>query len=327
MPLKNMLTVEELVARVRRETRNATTGSTTAGNSIEDIEFIDKLNDAQEDCVELISGLFAPYFERVKTYTIDTSVTDYEQLELPDYLLLGSRICLVEYSYSGSVTDYTNIPAVDIRERYTGSSYLRSLFGYTLTGNKIILSELPKNGALVRVTYEIAPPRLDFVKLAVATDNLTATNFSGTFDSGALSVDTDGDNVVDATLWAVGDKVSVIDSSNNTMIIRDGELATYSYGSETFNISLTNATFDATTVAAATATDLRLIEGGRTNVPELPDNCERYLIHHANAAIFDRDGSKLAGPAMKRFNKTETSLRQSFLTATKDWPAVPEMDY
>lgn len=325
MTLKNMKTVEELIKRVRRETRNATLGSTTAGASIKDIEFIDKLNDAQEDCVELMSGLFAPYFERIKTYTIDTSVTDYEQLALPDYLLLGTRICLVEYSYTGRDADYVNITPVDLRERYTGNSWRRSIFGYTLTGNKLILSEKPKNGSTVRVTYEIAPPRLDVVKLDVLTAPRNGTLIIGTFTTPS-TVDTDGDGVMEASLWAVGDSVTIMDSSSNTVLVRDGVLADYDYATGDFAVDLTSATYDVDIFNSADEENMRLIEGGRTNVPELPDHCERYLVHNAIVNIFGRDGSKLAQAAEKRLSKTEASLQKSYLTATKDWPMVPELD-
>ena len=47
MTLRKMKPVEQMIKRVRRETRNATTGLTTAGASIYDAEFIDRLQDAQ----------------------------------------------------------------------------------------------------------------------------------------------------------------------------------------------------------------------------------------------------------------------------------------
>lgn len=322
-----MKTVEDLIKRVRRETRNATTGSTTAGGSIKDAEFIDKLNDAQEDCVELISGVFSTLFERVKVYTIDTSQENYEILSLPDNLLLNTRIVLVEYSYSGRDADYVNVPPVDIRERYSGTHYLRTLTGYILTGDRIILSDrLNNNGAKVRVTYEIAPPRLDVVKASVLTGSRSGVDFDGTFTTPS-TVDTDGDGTPDAAGWDVGDLVTVIDSSNDTVLIRDAVLDAYSYGAGTFELDITNATYVEATVDAATATNLRLIEGGRTNICELPDNCERYLVHSANLAIFERDGSSLMKGAEKRLGRTENSLRQSYISASKDWPAVPEMDW
>ena len=159
-----MITVADMIVRVRRETRNATTGSTTAGASIDDAEFVDRLNDGQELCVELISGVFANLFERTQIYTIDTSVANYEVLDLPDRLLLGTRIVSAEYSYDGTAKNYANIYPLDIRERYTGSSYQRSLLGYILSGNNIILSEIPsQNGAKVRVVFEQRPLRLGLV--------------------------------------------------------------------------------------------------------------------------------------------------------------------
>jgi hypothetical protein len=118
-----------------------------------------------------------------------------------------------------------------------------------------------------------------------------------------------------------------MDSSDNTVLIRDGELSAYDYGSGTFTIDLTNATYVEATVDAATATDLRMIEGGRTNVPELPDYCEKYLINSAILDIFGRDGSRLSKAAEKKLERVEASLLKNFIQATRDWPAVPELDH
>lgn len=322
-----MKTVERLIKRVRRETRNATTGSYTAGGSIVDAEFIDQLNDGQEMCVELISGVFSNLFERVKIYTLDTTQDNYEQLTLPDYTLLGTRICLVEYSHTGREADYVNIPPLDIRERYSGTSFARAALGYILTGNTIILSERPnRNGATVRVTYEIAPPRLDVIKATLLTGSRSGTDFSGTFTT-PTTVDTDGDSTTDASEWDVGDKVTVMSAPQNTVLIRDGELSAYDYGAGTFTIDLTNATYVEATVDAATATDLRLIEGGRTNLPELPDYCEKFIVNWAILAIKGRDSSRLAASFKQKFEMMESSLTKNFLQATRDWPAVPEGEH
>lgn len=250
-----MKTVEELIVRVRRETRNANTGLTTAGASISDAEFVDKLNDGQELAVELISGLFSTFFERTKVYTMNTTQDDFEILTLPTSILLFTRVSLVEYSYSGRADNYVNIKPVDVRERYTGTNYLRSIPGYIVSGNQIILSEKANNnGAKVRVTYELAPPRLDVAKAVVATGSRSGTDFSGTYTVGSAHAD--------VTDWVVNMPVSVIDISTNTVLIRDGRFSSLNTGTGAFTIDLTNATYDATTVDAATATNLRLIEGG-----------------------------------------------------------------
>ena len=313
-----MKPIDELIVRVRRETRNATTGSTTAGASIDDAEFADRLNDAQEMAVELISGLFSTYFEKTTTYTIDTSVADYEVLALPSDLLLTSRIASVEYAYSGDLADFINIYPADIRERFTGSSFVRSDMKYILTGESIILTEKPKNNSKIRLVYERRIPRLDITKGDVATGSRSGTDYTGTF--GALTSE--------ATAWVVGTPVTIIDSSVDRVLIYDAVFSaiTASTGGA-FTIDLTNATYTDAAVDAATATNLKLIEGGRSSISELPDYCEKYLIAYAVMDIFGRDGSRLAGKAERRFMKIQESLTKSFLTFSKDWPTIGEEDY
>lgn len=109
-----MKTVEQMITRSRKYTRLNTTGATTAGKSIDDTEFVEHLNDGQELCVEMISGVFSNLFERTLIHTFDTSVADYEEVDLPTYLLLNTRIASVEYSHSGKEADYINIYPVDV---------------------------------------------------------------------------------------------------------------------------------------------------------------------------------------------------------------------
>lgn len=328
MPLFTMKTVEEMVKRVRRETRNATTGSTTAGTSIKDIEFIDQLNDGQELAVETISGVFSNFFERTTTHTFDSSVASYEEVDLPDYLLLGTRICSVEYSYSGQAEDYKNIYPLDIRERYSGNSVGWSLMGYMLSGNKLIMSELPRNSAKLRIVYELAPPRLDVLKARLTSGSRSGTDFSGGYSTSAsTTVDTDGDGTTDIAEWDNGDYVTVINRKSKTVIIRDGQFSALDTGAGTFTIDLTNATYTAATVDAQTATDLALIEGGRTNQCELADYCEKFITNYAILKIKVRDSSKLAREFQPQFDAIQRSLERSYISAIKDWPAVSEAGY
>jgi hypothetical protein len=264
--------------------------------------------------------VFSTLFEKTKIYTIDTTAADYEVLPLPNDILLGTRICSVEYSYSGRSENFTNIYPLDIRERYTGSTYMNSSVGYIPTGDSIILSELVnQNGAKVRLVYERALLRLDVAKALVATGTRTGTDFAGTYTVGTAHAD-----VAD---WVVNTPVNAIDISDNSILIKDGVFSAINTGTGAFTIDLTDATYVASTVDAATVTNLRLIEGGRTNVSELPDYCEKFLVAYSNVEIFGRDGSALARAAMQKFQKIEQSLLKNYIQASKDWPTVSEARY
>lgn len=316
-----MKTVEQLIQRVRRDTKNATTGLTSAGTSIADAQFVDRLNDAQELCVELISGVFSSLFEEVYTYTIDTSVANYEVITLPSDLLLGTRVVLFEYSYSGRDEDYQNVPPVNIRERYTGGNFQRGVLGYIQSKNTLILSEKTnQNGAKIRLTYEKRPLRLDIAKAVIASGSRSGTDYSGVYTTGTANSDF-------VSELSVGDLITVLDKSSNTVLINAAELTAINTGTGAFTLDLTGSTYVAATVDAATATNLRLIEGGRTNVSELPNECEKFLTAYAIMDIFGYDGSKLAVAAERKFANIQDSLLKNYLHASKDWLPVPDTGY
>lgn len=311
-----MRTVEQLVKTIRQDSGNYTTGTTTAGSSIPDAVFANRINEAQELCVELISGVFATLFEEVTTYTIDTSVANYEILTIPSSTILGTRICLVEYSYSGQAKDYQNLIPLDMRERYSGTSYTRNVMGYIQSGNTIILSQIPSNnGAKVRVTHEKRLNRLDIAKAIVASGSRSGTDFTGAYTVATASSDV-------ADFWDVGDLVTVIDRSNNTLLIENGELSALNTSTGAFAIDLTSATYTESVVDAATPTNLRLIEGGSTNLSTLPNECEKFLVAYSVKEILGKDGSKLVAAANARYSEIKDSLVKNYIQASRDWPAM-----
>lgn len=308
-----MKTVEELVARVRRESRNATTGSTTAGASIDDAEFVDMLQDSQELCQELISGVFSKLFEETTTVTVTAGTEEYD---LPSDLLLGTRVSSVEYTES-QASEYYNLIHVDIRERETSSN--TRVYSYARSGGKIILMQQPSSNGLMRIVYEKEVLRLDVSKITVVTAGRSGTDLDLTWTASLAHDDVDS--------WDVGDTVNILDRSDNSMLVKNGEISALNTGAGTATIDLTNATYDATTVDAAIDTNLRVIEGGRTNVSELPNHCEKFLAAYAVLLAFERDGSKLAAGAQRRFERISGSLLKSYLQEGRDFPAIPATDY
>jgi hypothetical protein len=314
-------TVEQLIQRVRRDTKNATTGLTSAGTSIQDTQFVDRLQDAQELCVELISGVFSSLFEETIIYTIDTTATNYEVITLPVNMLLGTRIVLFEYSHSGREEDYQNVPPVNIRERYSGGNFQRGVLGYIHSNNTVILSEKTnQNGAKIRLTYEKRLLRLDIAKAVIASGSRSGTDYSGVYTTGTANADF-------VSELSVGDLITVLDRSSNSILIDTARLTAINTGTGAFTLDLTDATYTVATVDAATATNLRLIEGGRTNVSQLPHECEKFLTAYAIMDILDFDGSKLAAAAAGKFGNVQESILKSYLHASKDWLPVPDTGF
>jgi hypothetical protein len=304
-----MKTVEDLITRVRRETRNLTTSGVDAGDSIADAEFVDNLNDAQELCQETIAGVFSTYFETDKIYTIDTTATDYEVLTLPTDILLGTRVSSVEFSYSGDVQDYANLRPVNIRERYsnTGGAFERHPDGYIRRSNQLIITPVPsQNSSKVRLVYERKVLRLDIAKIpAFSTFSRSSTTLTLAWTAANANSDVDD--------WDVGDTINVLDSRTNTMVVQDGAITAIDSSAGTATVDLTDATYTAATVDALAAANAEGLEGGRTNLSELPDSCEKYLTAYAKLLILERDASlKIAQAAEKQlrvtYRKTGTGL-------------------
>lgn len=326
-----MKPITELITRVRRETRNSTGTGVTAGDSIKDAEFVDYLNDAQELCQESISGVFSKFFETTKIYTIDTSVSSYEELTIPTDCLLGTRIASVEYSHDGSEANYMNLTPLDIRERYstTGGGYSRFPEGYMRTASKIIITPVPnQNGAKVRVVYEKAVLRLDVAKI----DGVTAAGRVAAVLSGVTWAAANGHD--DLQNWDAGDLVNIIDRATGVMVAQDATLGSgfavggTNAGSTT--IDLSSGTYDTTLIDALLTRldDVKILETGRTTISELPNSCEKYLVAYAALLVFERDASvRLAKAAEKRFQRISDSLIKSYIQEARDWPAIPETDY
>lgn len=319
-----MRTVEQMITRVRRETRNATTGTYTAGASISDAEFVDALNDAQELCEEMISEVFSTLLEDIKIYTVDVSAeTNPEILLLPDDCLLDSQVKSVEYSYNQDDDYYVVLRPANIRERYSGTIGGVQFEKYAKVGNQIILLDgIPTQDYSVRLVYNRERLKLDVYKAEMLTGSRSGTDFTITFSTSSnYHADV-------AANWDVGDTVNILDSKDNSMVVKNGVFSTLDTGAGTATVDLTDATYVAATVDAATDADLRLIEGGRTNFSELPSACQKYLMAYANMVIFERDlKTKAAAMAEKKFERIERRLRMSYMSEAMDLPPIPETDY
>ena len=80
-----MRTLEELIKRARRETRNVHVGTLNAGKSIQDIEFVDAFRDAQELCQEFITNLYSNLFEDTVIIPVVARQAEYDLPEAVSY--------------------------------------------------------------------------------------------------------------------------------------------------------------------------------------------------------------------------------------------------
>lgn len=315
-----MKTVEELITRVRRETRNSTSSSASlvAGNSIDDAEIVDMLQDAQELCQELISGVFSRLFEKTITYTVTNGTTEYT---LPTDVLLSTRVASVEFSYNGDEAHYYNLLPVDIRERESDSQATRRVYSYTRSANKIILMQKPTQTGSLRVVHEEALPRLDVAKITGASGAVVTDVFTGSWPaSPAAHADVDS--------WSVGQAITLLNSADNSILVENGLITAIDTGARTISLNLAGLTYtEADIDTAGTNATISLIEGGRSNVSQLPNACEKFLSSYSVMSLFERDGSKLATAAARRYARVAESLLKAYIQEDRDFPAIPQTDY
>lgn len=309
-----MRTIDDIITRVRRETRNLDTNTSSSGSSIADAEFVDALQDAQELCQELIASVYSKIFETTKEYNVTANDETYT---LPDDILLGTRIGSVEFAYDTNKKNYYNLHPVDIRERYSSNSYNYRAQNYIRSSNQIILTPIPSGAGLLRITYERKLPILNKYFALGSSRNLVDPTLTLTVDSATINTDVNAP--------AIGDTVNIVKQSTGEMIAQDGEVTGVS--TYTYTIDLTNATYVAATVSGTDADDMALMNKGETNICELPDSCEKFLSAYAVLLIFERDASKLAVGAQKRFERIKESILQSYIGEDTDWPAIPQTDY
>jgi len=311
-----MRRVDALITAARTVSRNAANADGTF--AITDNEILQYLNDAQDRMQNLISTQknVAKIFD---TQAIITLVANQEAYTIPDRLLLNKQIDAVEFSATGLLSDYVRIRKLNFFNRDTNTGNYP--IGYFKRGGQIFLQPTPAiAGGTLRVTYERDLDDLDIPRAVVSTvTGGTATQFE-TLTFSTLA------NTHESTTpgWNNIQYFSIVNADG---VRRCSNILSASYDAGT-NIITPNPTpfiFTASDTTPA-VNDVAVFNKYTTTFSQLPDACERYLVHYAAAELFHRDSSNDYGKQSGVVEKMEIDILKALSAQTSEVQYVPMMD-
>lgn len=289
-----------LINSVRESTDNKEFGS---GYGIQDSEFIQYMNDAQDRLQMLIEQTHPRTF--VKEEILDI-VKDQEEYALPLDSMIGNRITSVEYSPSQNIKDYYYLLSKTLKERST------AVFGqplnYIRRSGQILINPIPSNSnGKLRLNFVEKLPDLDIRRgqitgstgtplTQITTDDTTGTNDQDIIDRGYICV-VDRDGAVKAR------RIPVTNAVNGVITVDSHTLDT--------DESITNGEYVVTGTYASSHSRFA------TN------NEERYILQYCRWKILKRDSSQDAASAEAELAAMETEIVESYADISDDVMYVP----
>jgi len=301
-----MRTIEQLITASRRATGNVDF-SETAG--VQDEEFIQSLNDAQEEIHALINVMFPTILMAEKEIQISANVESYA---IPSDCYMGTRVDHIEYTTSGLAQDYYPIRKGHPRERINGQAGNPAF--YIRQGTSLIIQPPPQSGGKIRVTYQKAIPVLDKKRGTVASvvlglDTITSLVLDTTTDLDAAALS-------EQNFITIGDKNGIIKMQYIPIDSIDS----------TTGMVTVSAGFTFESGETIDAGDYALRGKYSTTHSQLPDICEKYLLEYCNMRIFVRDSSTDQAEVGALMQKIEGTLKQAFAEPENDPDRIPIID-
>ena len=300
-----MRNVASLITDVRTISRNVANQDGTY--SITDSEILIYLNDAQVKCQNKLSSSknIAKIFVTEQILSVVGAQADYT---LTDRVLLNKQIENVEFSATGATSDYVRLEKVHFIQRDTYQTTYPS--GYYKRGNQIVLQPTPSTSqGSIRVMYE---RQLD--DLAASIDVVNGT------PSGTSIVLTTG-----YTLNA-GNYINVVDALGNVML-RNALVSSYNAGTKTITLAANVSTYLVGSYALSNlASGIVVLGIYSTNISQLPDSCERYLIHSAAADVFGKDSSNDFARQRDKADEILKEIVETFKAQTSEVQFIPQIN-
>lgn len=295
-----------LIESVRRQTNSV---GSTASSGINDNEFVDYFNDAQERLQSRISSKFSNIFTKEYEFS---AVANQEEYDFPDDMYAVNRLWKVEYSNTGSAQDYYNLKRRSFSSRTGVTGEYPS--SYITKGNKILFQPIPSSAGTFRLTYEGVCRRLDIVRATVSSSTLNddETHYA------TIELDT-GEDIDDEYLSAA-DYVSFVTRFGVGTTQQGPSIS--SYDTATKIITLVADTFAVTDSITA---GMKVV-GGKysTTHSQLPEICERYLKSYVSWKILRRDSNiSDASPQERELEALEKDIEEMFGDNERDEIEIP----
>lgn len=310
-----MRRVDSLITAARTISRN----SANAGGdfSISSDEILQYLNDAQDRLQNLISSKknIAKIFA---TQQIVSVVANQEAYSIPDRVLLNKQIENVEFSATGNLTDYVRMEKLNFFNRDTNATTYP--WGYFKRGGQLFLQPTPSTSVgSIRVTYERDLDDLDIPRGAITSITTgTSTGFA------ALVLDATADSYESTTPgWANIQYCSVVDANGGRKAFN---IPVSSYNSGTNTITPSGGFLYTANDTQIAVGDIAVFNKYTTTFSELPDSCERYLIHYAATELFHRDASNDYSKESDILSQIEDDILKALASQTSEVQFIPQQD-
>jgi hypothetical protein len=310
-----MRRADVLIYEARRISRNLPNDS--GDKAISDDECLIYLNDAQDRLQHLISSKknIAKIFS---TQQIIDIVAGQESYAIEDRLLLNKQIDMVEYSVDGTQGNYVLLKKVELFNRDTNSSMYP--WSYYKLGGEIYLQPLPSvSQGTIRVTYERELDDLDIPRGLVSSISGTSTGFT------TITLDSSADAYESTTPgWTNIQWCCVVDTYGARKCYNIGN-GGYNTGTNVLDPSGV-VPFPYTSLdSQISIDDVLVFNRYTTTFSQLPDTCERYLIHYLAMELLNRDSSNDYSKQVDRVAAMENDILTALASQTSEIQYVPTL--
>lgn len=301
-----MRRIDILIDQSRRATENSDFTTTTG---IQDEEFIQYANDAQDRILSLIQNKNPEIFQKQKSVTC---TAQQEAVTIPSDIYMGSRIEFVEYSSNGEVRNFYRLPQGKLSERVNGI-YSDPTF-YIRRSHEILLQPAPQSSSsVVRFTYQRTLPRLDIRRATISSVSTSGSSITSLVLDASVSLD-------DAVLLDYG--YATVVSATGTVKMKSIPIT--AIDTSTGAVTLGTFSFESDEIIAAG--DYLCAGPYSTTHCELYDICERYLISYMNWKILKRDSSSDAIEAGTEVSMIEADIVEAYSEPDNDIDSIPILD-
>jgi hypothetical protein len=303
--------IDRLIDQVRRQTENE---DSSASAGIQDVEFLQYINDAQDRLQSLITATHPMVFVKEQ---IIPGIIDQEKYDLPKDAYKQNAITTVEYSPSGNTEDYYHIEQTTIKRRDT------AVQGFPVTyvrrSGTILLQPRPQQAGNLRLNYQKRIDRMDkrrgVVQTAVLGANNTITSLVLDASSSTAPLDTSA---------LSEDNYLCICDRDGTPLMRNVEFDSIDAG--TGVVSITNGFTYEDGESLPPGSFVTSGRDSRTHT-ELPRMCERYLISYCAWKIQKRDSSVDYQEQEAELKAMEDDIVNSFADIDDDIKYIPILNH
>lgn len=297
-----------LIAASRRATENQ---EFTATAGIQDDEFLEYLNNGQEEIHSILQSTFPSI---LTAYKEQQAVTSQEAYAIPRDLYMGTRIDQIEYSASGLPTDYWLLKKGQLKERLNTQSGNPAF--YIRRGNEILIQPKPQQAGKIRWSYQRAIPKLDVRRgtvLSVTLDTVGKTITSLTFDPSVF---------LDASGMVEEGKITIVDGAGE---VKMRDIPVISVDQNTGVLTLEPG-FVYENGESISVGNFACRGGFSSTNSSLPDLTEKYLLEYCNARILIRDSQTDSAEVAQVLAKVQETLRLAYSEPDNDPDRIPLLD-